>query len=490
MLLDQIAALRPGVLDRLDPPRSPASDPAGIAPPFGAGAEIPPSDSRMRLSEVIGALSYALDLTEGQPPGHCMRCTWIGMHVGRALALGADCLSDLYYTLLLKDAGCSSNAARLWELYGGDERLIKHDAKTLDTDSVLAIGKFLLHYTGTGEPLRRRVQRLLHVARHGDELADELVQTRCERGANIVRQLGFSEDVAAGVYSLDEHWNGKGRAGKLQGEAIPIHARIALLAQVVDVFHAVGGPPAARAEVRRRSGTWFDPAVVDAFLVASVDDRFWNGLISDGLDQRTAAMEPVARVVRVDADKLDVIAEAFADIVDAKSSFTAGHSRRVTGYSDAIAANLGLGDSHRRWLRRAALLHDIGKLGVSTGILDKPGRLEADEWAAIKRHPVLTEEILSRLSIFRDMAPIAGAHHERLDGKGYPKGLAGDAIPLEARIITAADIFDAVTAQRPYRGPMPVPDAIALMERDREAAIDGRCLDALRAALPRLGLAG
>jgi len=447
-----------------------------------------PSDDRMRLSEVIGALSYALDLTEGQPPGHGIRCAWIGMHIGQVLGLDPARLSDLYYTLLLKDAGCSSNAARLWELYGGDERLIKHDFKTVDTDSVLAIGKFLLQYTGPGEPLRRRVQRLLHVARHGDELADELVLTRCERGANIVRQLGFSDEVAAGVYSLDEHWNGNGRAGKLQGEAIPIHARIALLAQVVDVFHAVGGAQAARVEARRRAGTWFDPAVVDAFLPGSADARFWNGLVSPLLDQRTAAMEPVAGVTRVDEDRLDVIAEAFADIVDAKSSFTAGHSRRVTSYTDALAGILGLGPAHRRWLRRAALLHDIGKLGVSTGILDKPGRLDAAERAAIERHPALTEEILSRLSIFRDMAPIAAAHHERLDGKGYPKGLAGDAIAFETRIITAADIFDAMTAGRPYRGPMPVADALGLMERDRDTAIDGRCLDALRVALPQFGL--
>lgn len=455
-----------------------------------ADREAPPCGERIRLSEVIGALSYALDLTEGQPPGHGMRCAWIGIHIGRTLALEPDRLSDLYYTLLLKDAGCSSNAARLWELYGGDERLIKHDIKTVDTDSVLAIGKFLLQYTGPGEPLQRRIRRLLHVARHGDELADELVQTRCDRGASIVRQLGFSDDVAAGVYSLDEHWNGKGRASKLQGEAIPIHARITLLAQVVDVFHAVGGPPAALAEVHRRAGTWFDPTVVDAFLLASTDEGFWSGLVSKELDSRTAAMEPVACVVRIDNERLDVIAEAFADIVDAKSSFTAGHSRRVTAYTDAIAARLGLQDGHRRWLRRAALLHDIGKLGVSTGILDKPGRLDAAEWAAIKRHPALTEEILSRLSIFRDMASIAGAHHERLDGKGYPRGLTGEAIALETRIITAGDIFDAITAQRPYRDPMSVVDAMSLMERDRGTAIDGRCLDALRAALPQLGLAG
>jgi HD-GYP domain-containing protein (c-di-GMP phosphodiesterase class II) len=444
--------------------------------------------NQMRLSEIIGALSHALDLTEGQPPGHGMRCAWIGVHIGQRLMPEAGRLSDLYYTLLLKDAGCSSNAARLWELYGGDERLIKHNYKTVDAQSFLALGQFVLSHTGAGEPLRHRARRLLRLARHGEELADELVQTRCERGAGIVRQLGFSEAVAAGVWSLDEHWNGKGRPSRQQGEAIPLNARIALLAQVADVFHAVGGPLAARAEVRRRAGTWFDPAVVDAFLTVSGDDTFWAGLSADGLAARVAAIEPVAHIITINDDRLDVIAEAFADIVDAKSSFTSGHSRRVTDYSDTVAATLGLSATHRRWLRRAALLHDIGKLGVSTSILDKPGRLDAAEWIEMRRHAALTEDILSRMSAFRDMAPIAGAHHERLDGKGYPKGLSGEAITLETRIITTGDIFDALTARRPYRDPMPVPDALGLMEADRGTALDGDCLDALRAALSQVAV--
>ncbi|MBW4091701.1 MAG: HD domain-containing protein [Proteobacteria bacterium] len=442
------------------------------------------------MSEVIGALSFALDLTEGQPPGHCLRCAWIGIHIGRRFGLDADALSDLYYTLLLKDTGCSSNASRLWELYGGDERLVKRGFKTVDQQSMRQVARFVLRHTGPGEPLRRRIPRLLRLARDGHALASELIQTRCERGANIVRRLGFSPAVAAGVYSLDEHWNGAGQPEGLAGRAIPLPARIALLAQVIDVFHAVGGPAAARAEATRRAGTWFDPDLVAAFEEAQHTPAFWSTLADTAPDQpggadeslaaRVAALEPPSRAMAVDEDRLDAITAAFADVIDAKSSFTGGHSQRVAEYADAIAARLQFSPARRRWLRRAALLHDIGKLGVSNGILDKPGKLDADEWAAIRRHSALSEEILGRVSVFRDLAPIAGAHHERLDGKGYPLGLHEAAIPLEARIITAADIFDALTAARPYRGPMPTADALALMERDRGTAIDPACLDALR----------
>lgn len=160
---------------------------------------------RLRLAEIIGALSYALDLTEGQPPGHCLRACWIGMHTGRKLGLGAEALSDLYYTLLLKDTGCSSNAARLWELYGGDDLATKRDFKLVDSQSLLQLARFVLRHAGPGEALRVRVRRLVNLYRNGEALATELVHTRCERGADIVRRLGFGESVAAGIFSLDEH---------------------------------------------------------------------------------------------------------------------------------------------------------------------------------------------------------------------------------------------------------------------------------------------
>jgi len=185
----------------------------------------------------------------------------------------------------------------------------------------------------------------------------------------------------------------------------------------------------------------------------------------------------------VDDDYLDDIAAGFAQVIDAKSPFTSGHSDRVALFADMIAEQLGFSDDRRRWLKRAALMHDIGKLGVSNQILDKPGKPDDEEWAAIKRHPALGETILQRIGAFAELARVAGAHHERLDGKGYPRGLRGDSIDLETRIVTTADIFDALTAERPYRGAMPVSKAFAIMDADAGTAIDPICLAALKRGL-------
>ena len=444
------------------------------------------SADRLRLSAIIGALSYALDLTEGQPPGHCLRACWIGMHIGQMLGLDAEQLSDLYYTLLLKDTGCSSNAARLWELYGGDDLVTKREFKLVDSQSIVQLARFVVRHAGPGEALRERIKRVFNLYRNGEALATELVHTRCERGADIVRRLGFGEAVAEGIFNLDEHWNGNGRPLGQRGTQIPMTARIALLAQVVDVFNTAGGERSACAEVRRRVGSWFDPQVCHAFFAVSRSTTFWSGLREAGLEERVWALEPAARTVLIDEARLDSIAEAFADIIDAKSHFTYGHSQRVARYAETIGREVGLEAPRRRWLRRGALLHDIGKLGVSNRILDKPDRLDGGEWESVKRHAQLTENILTRVRVFGELAPIAGAHHERLDGNGYPKRLSGRSIALETRIITVADIFDALTAERPYRGAMPVAQALEIMHRERDCAVDGECLDALVNTAPWL----
>jgi HD-GYP domain-containing protein (c-di-GMP phosphodiesterase class II) len=298
--------------------------------------------------------------------------------------------------------------------------------------------------------------------------------------------MRFSEAIAMGIHNLDEHWNGGGNPVGLEGKAIPIYSRIALLAQIVDVFHIANGEDAALAEVRHRSGTWFDPELVRAFEQVALSGEFWAMLKSERLQEAVFALEPAQHILTVDEDYLDDITAAFAQVIDAKSPFTSGHSERVTLYTDMIAEDLGIAVQRRRWLKRAALLHDIGKLGVSNTVLDKAGELDANERAAMQRHAAYTQDILEKVALFEDLAPIAGAHHERLDGKGYPHGLKGDEIAFETRIITAADIFDALSADRPYKAAMPFQKALSIMAEMVGTAVDSRCLEALRRAVAQL----
>ena len=437
------------------------------------------------LSELISALSYALDITEGQPPGHCVRVCWIGMHIGRRAGLPDAQLWELYYTLLLKDLGCSSNAARICELYLTDDLRFKRDFKTVG-DSLPQVLSFVLTHTGLKSGLAERFRSVMTILRDGPRIAQELIATRCQRGAEIARLLRFPEGVSQGIYSLDEHFNGNGKPEQLTGAAIPVYARIALLAQVIDVFHTTGGRQAALAEARARAGSWFDPELVRAFDEVAGDDGFWQVLSSPGIDAAVLALVPAAHEVPVDEDYLDDIATAFGQVVDSKSPYTSGHSARVALYTDMIAEALGLPEPRRRWLRRGALLHDVGKLGVSNSVLDKAGALDRDEWDAVKLHANYTETILSRIGAFAELGRIAGAHHERLDGGGYPRGLTAGDISIETRIITTADIFDAITAERPYRAAIPVPKALEMMAKTVGTALDPACFAALERAMADL----
>ncbi|WP_223999293.1 HD-GYP domain-containing protein [Aureimonas sp. SA4125] len=435
-------------------------------------------DSTLRLAEIISALSHALDMTDGQPAGHSVRCCWIGMHVGEALGLTVTDLSDLYYALLLKDLGCSSNAARICQLYVSNDQTFKRNVKLID-DSLPQILRFVVSNTAVKSGLATRLKTILNLAMNGGGIEHELIETRCHRGADIARQMGFSAAVSQAILALDEHWNGGGQPLGLAGDRISLLARIALLAQVVDVFHTAAGAKAALREVSRRSGTWFDPALVA--VLQSLGDRssFWETLGSPDIEARVYDLEPSGEMRTVDDDLLDDIADGFAQVIDAKSPFTSGHSKRVALFTDLIAREMDMPDARRRWLVRAALLHDIGKLGVSNEILDKPAKLDDEEWVLMKDHSARGEAILSRIAVFSGMASIAGSHHEKLDGSGYPRGLKGEDISIETRIVTAADIFDALTAERPYRAAIPLSTALGIMAREIGTSIDPLCYLAL-----------
>jgi putative nucleotidyltransferase with HDIG domain len=436
--------------------------------------------AEIALSGVIGALSYALDVAEGQPPGHAVRSCLIGMRLAAELDLSAADRSDLFYALLLKDAGCSANANRMAMLFAADDRAAKATSKLIDWSDPRASFVWSLRTVAPGTGLRRRFQVLRGIRDEG-EVTRKFMEARCDRGAEIARMLFLSEQTAAAIRSLDEHWDGRGMPDGLRGEEIPLPARMMCLAQTVEVFHATGGLKAARDVAVRRRGRWFDPSLVDAFLGFCDDSDFWGALEAPDV----SSWEPPDLALAGDEDRLDRIAEAFARVIDAKSPFTARHSERVAELADGIAAELGFDRDERRTQRRAALLHDIGKLAVSNTILDKPGKLTDEEFRAIKTHPVHTLRILERAPCFAELADLAANHHEKLDGSGYPRSLQACDLDLPMRVLAVADVYEALTADRPYRAALAPEEALAIIDRDIPGRLDGDARNALEDHLGR-----
>jgi HD-GYP domain-containing protein (c-di-GMP phosphodiesterase class II) len=421
----------------------------------------------MALSEVLAGLSYALDLTEGEPPGHAVRSCLIGMRLAQEIDLDPELRSHLFYALLLKDAGCSANSARMAALFGADDHRAKRTSKRVDWSGRFPAFVWAVRTVAPRGSPRKRLDRLLAIKAEG-EVTRALMQARCDRGAEIARLLGFERETAEAIRALDEHWDGRGQPAGKRGEEIPLLGRILCLAQTAEIFHAAGGVTAACTVARRRSGGWFDPALVDALVATADDADFWESLP----DSDIAAWEPDERVLEVDEARLDAIAYAFAGVIDAKSPWTYRHSDRTCIIVLGLAAAFGAGDDDLSELRRAALLHDVGKLAVSNRILDKPGKLTAAEFAKVREHPVVTRRVLERVPGFGALAPVAAAHHERLDGSGYPHGLTAEELTLPMRLLAVADVYEALTSPRPYRAAMHSEQALDIIRVESPHALD------------------
>ena len=464
-----------------------ASNPVpGMGARRSAPNAAPPS---IVLSEVLSALSYALDLTEGQPPGHTNRTCVIGMRLGDEIGLSAEQRTALYFALLLKDAGCSSNAAKMAALFGSDDQLVKQRMKFVDWHRPVSLALHTAQLCGVGQSTADRVRHFLGIARTSDVTRD-IMQIRCDRGADIALGLGFPDATASAIRALDEHWCGLGQPAGLRGETIPLLARIANIAQTVDVFYVAGGIDAALNVVRARRGRWFDPALADLVLRWKRDQEFWQSLDGAVLRETVLGLEPGAHSRHVDDDGLDAVARSFAEIIDAKSPYTARHSFNVAEYARRISSRLGHAASEQRRIYRAGLLHDIGKLGVSNRILDKPGRLDPTERTAVEQHPRFTWEILQRVDAFSDIAWLAAVHHEKLDGTGYPWGLRSSDLDEPSRILAVADIFEALSADRPYRAGMRYPQAMEILRKESGTKLCSAALHGLELASGDLGEPG
>lgn len=450
------------------------------ASPVTAGLRLVAPDG-VPTSRLLAALSTALDLTEGQLPGHALRTAYIAMRVADSMHLPAHERATLFYASFLKDAGCSSNAAAVSRIFGGDDITIKRRQGTVGR-SVLDYVAFTIRNLPSTEPLPVRLRRLIRVGLTGRRQLQAVEQLRCERGASIARKAGFSADVGAAIHDVHEHWDGRGQPRGAAGDAIDARARIIAAAAGLDVFLSVRGRVEAMSVLSARRGTWYDPDAVDALLELATRGLF-DDLDAPDLIGRTMDLEPDDRVDVAGDTDVDRLAGAFADIVDAKSPFTGAHSQRVGNVAEQIARHLGLSEQGVVDVRRAGLLHDLGKLGVPNTILDKPSRLEPTEFEVIKRHPELTLRILEPVPAFARVAELAACHHERLDGRGYFRGLTAPELSIGARIVAVADVYEALTADRPYRAAMPTEAALAILREEAGEHLAGDVVETLAAIL-------
>ena len=438
------------------------------------------ASSRLPLISVISGLSHALDLTEGHPLGHANRSCIIGMRIAQAIGLSAEQQTNLHHALLLKDAGCSSNAQRVHELFGGDDHEVKRAVWLRDWRRFSEQVSYALQYTERHGSLMARLRKLIILATKGPRGGGELFRIRCDRGAQIALAMGFPRQTAEAIRSMDEHWDGWGYPDGLRKTAIPVEARIINLAQVAEIFFEIGGPALAIETVAKRSGRWFDPELVKVFTRIASPAGFWHALRADDLIPAVTALQPSPSSVDATAETLERIALAFAWVIDAKSPYTYEHSEGVSSFAARIGERMGFSIDQLARLRQMALLHDIGKLAVPNRILDKRGPLTDEEFAIVKQHPRHTFEILSRVPIFDGLADEASAHHERIDGRGYHRGMAGESLSTVARVLAVADVADALGSDRPYRKSMP-PDAVAHVLRDTSGT--ALCPRAVEAAL-------
>ena len=434
----------------------------------------------------MSALSYALDLVEGQPQGHAVRTCILGMRIGRDYGLPAESMASLYYALLMKDLGCSSNASKICYMFAVDDIATKGEFKMVDWRNPIKNMGFALSHVAPGGSVIEKMKRVCGLAINGKKAAKELVEIRCERGANIARRFGLGEETALAIHGLDEHYDGGGHPDGLRGPAIPILSRIMGIAQTAEVFLKKDGRDAMRDMVRARRKTWFDPQLVKIILAIPDEDPIWQQIAEDA-GTHIAAYEPPEQPQYANDQRLDDIAQGFAEVIDAKSPWTARHSMGVAQIAQGIGGIFDMTPAQLRELNRAALLHDVGKLGVPNTILDKPAKLDAAELAVMRKHPDHTFQILSRVTGFSHLAVTAAAHHERLDGKGYFRGMGAEQLSLPMRILAVSDMYEALAAKRPYRQDLCELEVMQILEKNSPNGICPEVLSALKHSLANGG---
>lgn len=436
--------------------------------------------TQVRLAELVAALSLGIDLGFGQPMEHVLRQCLIALRLGERIGLDGPERAVVYYTALLVDVGCHTDAHEQARWFG-DDIALKSDKYAYELRSLRGTAAGMRRL-GSGHPLLRRFRLGLEFAVSGHRDVDEMIQHHSAMARALGEQLGLPTTVLDALSAAYEQWDGRGWPGELERDAIPIASRLSQLAEFAEVAFRVGGVDAVTDLAKRRSGKQFDPELADA--ICTDVDTIFAGLQAVGTWDAVIEAEPTLAVV-LSGEQFDTALCAVADFIDLKSPYTLGHARAVAELAAAAGEKLALPDADVRALRRAGLVHGFGRLGVSNSIWDKPGPLGPAEWERVRMHPYLTERMLHQSVALHPLGAIAVQHRERLDGSGYPRGLAATAISRSARILGAAEAYQAMREPRPYREALPAEEAAARLRADVKA---GRLdADAVEAVLGSAG---
>jgi HD-GYP domain-containing protein (c-di-GMP phosphodiesterase class II) len=438
-----------------------------------------PADGDLRLADLLAALSVATDLGMGHEPEKAVRSCLLATDLARAADLPEPRVRDVYYTSMLLHLGCTASAHELTWMVGDDRGFLAVAERTDDT--TLRGSLQLLALAGRGAGLGR-ARYLARMVGAGKEAGQAIVRSTCEVGSRMAERLRLGDGVRASLLDSTEVWDGSGGAFGRRGDQIALPARFALLAAQAVLADGVGGPDAAVAVVRDRAGHWFDPDLVGVFCRVGRDRL--RGLAEVDVWSEVLAVEPVPHRC-IPPSRVDEVAGVFADMVDLKTPWTLGHSTGVAALGAAAGELLGFAPDRVVVLRRAGLLHDLGRVAVSNAVWEQDRPLTTAQWEGVRLHPYHSERILDRSAVLAPLARVAGMHHERQDGSGYHLRVSGAAIPPEARVLAAADAFQAMTQPRPHRAAIPPEQAARHL--DAEVAAGRLDVDCTRAVIEAAG---
>ena len=435
-------------------------------------------DTGVTLAELLAAYSLATDLGLGQPMEHLLRAWRIAALLGEHIDLSDEDRSALFYVAVLSWVGCVADTPEVASWFG-DDIAFRRDSFGVDFAGLPALA-FMLGHVGAGRSTLHRVGLGSTLVATGAKGIERGLLSHCVSTSVLADRLGLGPKVGAAVRQFFARWDGSGVPAGVAGEQIALPARLFHLADVVEVYSRTGGPDAAIAVARARRGTKFDPALVDVFCAVAPKVL---GAVIDGPDVHEMISADPLLQDRLTGPALDVALEAVADFTDLRSPGRAGHSRAVAALAGRAADVAGLPPAEADAVRRAGLIHDIGLHGVPATILEKPGRLTPTESERLRVQAYYTERVLGRPAALARIGAIAALTHERLDGSGYHRGLRGAALPPTARILAAADAYQAMTEPRPYRPALSAMQATTTLRADvRAGRFSADAVDAVLAA--------